>query len=319
MRLTKVRRVAMKRGFKVLAAALAVGMFCAAPATAAVAPGFSGWSIDGGAPRYYENGILKTDSWVKYGNTFYYVGSDGYVVNNRVISADILSNVPSLNYTDTNVNPVVKQGQGAIATYPQTAAALQAQAAAQLSAGAAASQKAAQAQAAAAQAANMAALIQAQSAAAQAAQAAAQAAQVAAAAVNTGATADQVRSGAKQPCDITNDYEAFKYLHPELVTAYGADVQGLYGKYLSTYGGMGYGSTYLATIDRLYAINGNTPHYNQSYEDLHNGTHKAYTGSGEWIIEGCDDYKHNSDGYRKCSKCGHVFKHLKLSDYNNND
>ncbi len=305
----------MKRSWKIAAAAVAAAALCAAPAGAAVTAGYSGWSIDGGAPRYYENGALKTNSWVKYGNTFYYVGADGYVVQNRVISADILSNVPTLNYTDTNSTPVVKQGQGAIAAYPQAAAALQAQAAAQQAASVAAQQRAAQAQAAAQQAANMAALIQAQTAAQQAANAAAEAAKVAAAAVNTGATADQVRSGAKQPCDITNDYEAFKYLHPEIVTTYGSDIQGLYGKYLSTYGGAGYGSVYLATIDRLYAINGNTPHYNQSYEDLHNGTHKAYTGSGDWIIESCDDYKHNSEGYRKCSKCGHVFKHLKLDDY----
>lgn len=246
------------------------------PAAAAPA-GFTGWSIDAGAPRYYENGVLKTNAWVKYGNFYYYVGADGYTVANRVLSAAALNEIP-VEFTDTN-STAVRYETGSMTANPQVMNIIAAQAA----------QAAAQ-------------------------QAAADAARIAAATINTGATADQVRRGERKPYEITNDFEAFKYIHPEIVSVYGSDLQGLYGKYLSTYGGDMTGGVYLATIARLYEINGNTPHYNQSYEDLHNGTHKAYTGSGQWIIESCNDSSHNSEGYRKCSKCGHVFKHESLKD-----
>lgn len=305
----------MRRRLRCAAAVCAAISMMATTNVLAVPAGYTGWANEAGRPSYYEAGVPVRDTWVKNGEMYYYIGSDGYVVPGKVICSSDISESYFTILNAKNTAPAATPAPVDVKAMEQKIQAQKQAASAQLAALAAA--RAAQEKAAAAAlSAQAKAALAAQTAQAQAAQAALAAqAQAKAAVAATGATADACRRGERQPSEITSDYEAFKYLHPEIVSTYGSDVAGLYGKYMSTYPGGNPGGIYLATIARLYAINGNTPHYNQSYEDLHNGTHKAYTGSGEWIIESCDDYKHNSDGYRKCSKCGHVFKHNKLSDY----
>lgn len=103
---------------------------------------------------------------------------------------------------------------------------------------------------------------------------------------------------------VGSDYDAFKLLHPEMVNAYGADETGLYGAYLSTYGGAPAGSYYLDCISRYEYSLYNTHHFNAYYGSNGDGTHKAYCTCGEWIEESCDHDANTSKKRDKCSRCG---------------
>ncbi len=309
----------MKRIMRILAVAVMTLVF-ALPASAAPA-NYTGWSIDGGAPRFFVNGNMVTNSWVKYGNTFYYMGANGYNVPDTVISAAVVKQAP-LNYIDGDVARV--QYEAGSPAAPAARAAQEAQALVAAQNLAAARAQAAKVQAEAQAAALQEALKQAQAIAAANAQAAqlqaqaaalqAQAAAISVPVVTATVTAEMVNQGKAEANQITDDYQAFRLLHPELVSAYGSDTAGLYGKYMSTYGGGEPGAIYLATIARLYSYYYNSPKYNQHYEDLHNGTHRAYAANGEYIVETCNEAGRNSDHYHKCTKCGHVFKHARLED-----
>ena len=310
----------MKRIVRFLAAT-AMTMVFALPVFAAPA-GYTGWSIDGGSPRFFVNGDMVTNSWVKYGNTFYYMGANGYTVPDTVISSTIVGVAP-INYVDGDAAKIqyeagspaapaaraAQEAQALVAAQNQ-AAARAAVAKAQAEAQAAALQQALQQAQAIAAANAQAAQLQAQAAALQA-----QAAAITVPVVPATVTAEMVNQGKAEANQITDDYQAFRLLHPELVQTYGSDTAGLYGRYMTTYGGGEPGGVYLATIARLYSYYYNSPKYNHHFEDLHNGTHRAYAANGEYIVEQCNESGHNSEHYHKCTKCGHVFKHSRLKDY----
>jgi len=99
----------MKKKILILAAAFAaIGVLAGAPAIAGGVLNYTGWSIDGGAPRFYINGNVYANGWAKYGNTLYWIGPDGYVITNRVMSEDVLKEFP-VQYLDTNGFPVVRE------------------------------------------------------------------------------------------------------------------------------------------------------------------------------------------------------------------
>ncbi len=77
--MTKIRRAV---AIVAVAALTAVAVF---PVFAASA-NYTGWSMEAGRPVYYENGAKVTDSWVSYGDVYYYVGSDGQVIPERVVA-----------------------------------------------------------------------------------------------------------------------------------------------------------------------------------------------------------------------------------------
>ena len=102
-------RYTMKKMILLLAAAfMAIGVLAGAPAMAGGVGNYTGWSIDGGAPRFYINGNIFANGWVLYGKTLYWVGADGYILPNRVMSDDVLREFP-VQYLDTNGFPVVRE------------------------------------------------------------------------------------------------------------------------------------------------------------------------------------------------------------------
>lgn len=216
---------------KKIVAALLCAALTFTSATAVFAAGnYTGWSIEGGSPRYYQNGVMLTNSWIKYGGVGHYVGADGYIVANRVVSLENLAP----GYVDTD---------SASVTYEAAAAAA-----------------------------------------------------VPTASVQTIPALTAVQ----------NDFDAFKVMHPDVVAQYAGNDAGLVGYYLSTYNGAA-GSYYLDALARYgYGIY-NTHHYTFGYEQMHDGTHKAYCACGEWIIETCVADKHASNGDYKCSRCGHHY------------
>lgn len=73
--------------------------------------GYTGWSIEGGAPVFYQAGSKVTNVWVKYGDVCYYVGADGYIVNNRVLS---MTGVAEANVTYIDGNQTKVQYEQAV-------------------------------------------------------------------------------------------------------------------------------------------------------------------------------------------------------------
>lgn len=92
---------------KIITAILAAAALTAVMGVTAMAqaPDYTGWSIEGGAPVFYQAGAKVANAWVKYGNVCYYVGADGYIVSNRVLS---MTGVAEANvaYIDGNQTPV---------------------------------------------------------------------------------------------------------------------------------------------------------------------------------------------------------------------
>ena len=94
----------MRKQIKFLVAMCVMLVMTATPVMAANVGNYTGWSIDG-SPRYYENGKVVTDHWIRFGNTCYYMGADGYPIPDRVLSDDMLKQF-SVDYIDTNGKPV---------------------------------------------------------------------------------------------------------------------------------------------------------------------------------------------------------------------
>jgi hypothetical protein len=96
----------MKKKILVAAAILAaVTTLGVAPAIADNLAPYTGWSIDGGSPRYYVNGNLVTNCWVKYGSFYYLVDDKGYTIPDRVLSEDVVKVMP-VAFVDSNGTPV---------------------------------------------------------------------------------------------------------------------------------------------------------------------------------------------------------------------
>lgn len=92
----------MKRGVKLLSAIILITILTAVPVLADQPDVgyYTGWSLES-APRYYQYGILVTNQWIRFGNNLYYVGPEGYVVPNMVLSDEALKYAPVF-YVDTN-------------------------------------------------------------------------------------------------------------------------------------------------------------------------------------------------------------------------
>lgn len=222
-------------GICIAAATLCVSFtaFAAAPT-----PNFTGWYLEGSTPIYYSNGSKVADVWVKYGNVVYYIGSDGLIVPDRVISVDSLS-LYNIAYIDGDAVNV----QG-----PATTPAV---------------------------------------------------------------TTTDVTASLQNVFQITDDYQAFKALHPEYVAAYGNDTPALKNLYLSTYGGAAAGSYYLDAISRYGYGLYNTHHFTFRYESNGDGSHKAYCACGEYVVETCDNGRHFNDDCIGCSRCEQHFEKVK--------
>lgn len=126
-------------------------------------------------------------------------------------------------------------------------------------------------------------------------------------------TADKY-SSVKMYYKVNDDFDAFKVLYPEKVAAFGADAAGLYNNYISSYMGRVPDDAYMKALDGfLNSYYYNVHHYDNSYEVLGDGTHKAYCGCGQYIIEPCDKKSEPPSkkySYR-CTKCGQHYKHKK--------
>ncbi len=97
----------MKKGIKLVVAVCLITVMMTAPVLAAPTMStFTGWSYDGGAPRYYENGTIIKNHWLLYGNSCYYAGPDGYPLQDRVLSSEIMKQFP-VDYINTNGKPVL--------------------------------------------------------------------------------------------------------------------------------------------------------------------------------------------------------------------
>lgn len=83
--------------------------------TMAAEANFTGWSIEGGAPVFYQTGVKVTNQWVKYGDNYYFAGADGFLVPNRVLSALGVAET-GISYIDTNATPVQYEQTTAAAT-----------------------------------------------------------------------------------------------------------------------------------------------------------------------------------------------------------
>lgn len=212
---------------------ISVPVFASAPT-----PNFTGWYLEGSTPIYYSNGNKVADVWVKYGNVVYYIGSDGLIVPDRVVSVDSL-NEYNISYIDGNAVSVQS---------PVTTPAI---------------------------------------------------------------TSADVTASIQNVFQITDDYQAFKALHPEYVAAYGNDSVALKNLYLSTYGGITPGRYYLDAISRYGYGLYNTHHYTFRYANNGDGTHNAYCACGEYIVETCDSARHFNDDCIGCSRCEQHFEKIK--------
>ena len=126
-------------------------------------------------------------------------------------------------------------------------------------------------------------------------------------------------SAAKYAYNVNDDYEAFKKLYPERVQAFNGDETGLYNYYISSYLGAPIDNRYLNALDgAVYGYYYHTHSYTQRYENNYDGTHTAYCGCGQWIIEECNTDIHHSASHRSCSKCGQKYKYKSKRDPKDN-
>lgn len=92
--------------------ALAIGILTlttALPVLAADMTGYTGWDYQMGHPRYYVNGNVATNCWIKYDNAFHYLGADGHIVPEMVMDANAAPAVIGNNYIDGSVNDLKYQ------------------------------------------------------------------------------------------------------------------------------------------------------------------------------------------------------------------
>lgn len=92
----------MKKGFITGLVAGAMAIMMMQSVLAAPAPNFTGWESSTGAPRYYLNGAVLGNVWVKYGPNFYFLNSDGYTVPSFVINQDGIRYSAVTAYYDTD-------------------------------------------------------------------------------------------------------------------------------------------------------------------------------------------------------------------------
>ena len=92
----------MKQIKRVFIITFIIALFNVSAVFAAVAPGFTGWYNAAGAPTYYMNGNQIKNSWVKYGNTYYYLNETGNVVPNFIVNQDGIRYSGVTAYLDTN-------------------------------------------------------------------------------------------------------------------------------------------------------------------------------------------------------------------------
>lgn len=108
----------------------------------------------------------------------------------------------------------------------------------------------------------------------------------------------------REICGVQDDFDAFKKRNPDIVRAYGADVKGLYAAYVASYNGMPVGHKYQELyLDYLKSIY-NAHIYEHHYENMYNGTHKAYCECGAWQIQNCNrDIETAPGGPYLCNAC----------------
>lgn len=108
----------------------------------------------------------------------------------------------------------------------------------------------------------------------------------------------------REICGVQDDYDAFKKRNPDIVARYGADAAGLYAAYVASYNGAPVGHKYQQLyLDYLESIY-NAHIYEHHYENMYNGTHKAYCECGAWVIQNCNrDIETAPGGPYLCNAC----------------
>lgn len=192
---------------------------------------YTGWVYSQGAPVYLVNGVKLVNTWIKNGETYYYLGEYGTVVPNFVVNSDGLMASSINQYYDVVNKTTNVVNRPVVVPY----------------------------------------------------------------------------AAVKDFFNVSNDYEAFMKLHPEVVSTFGDNKTGLYDYYLSTYHGQTPGSVYLAALERCLTTSYNGHDYTYLYSYVGNDQHKAQCSCGQWIYEPCnrEDRYHHKD---KCSKCGNMMQ-----------
>ena len=203
-----------------------LALFMCVPAMAATV---NGWDSSSGSPVYYQNGVKLSNTWVKWGNTFYYLNENGNIVPNFVVNQDGLAYSGIQTYIDTNTSLQV---------------------------------------------------------------------------TNVAQAEPQAYKAVREICGVTDDYDAFKKRNPQIVAQYAADPQGLYQAYVASYEGQPvankYMDLYVTYLESIY----NAHRYDYRYDNMWDGTHKAYCECGAWVIQNCNrDIELAPGGPYMCNAC----------------
>lgn len=222
----------MKRIFKILIITSIITIFnLSAVFAAAPTPNFTGWVSQAGNPTYYMNGNQVKNSWVKQGNTYYFLNADGNVVPNFIVNQDGIRYSGITAYLDTN-------NGGKLETVVP-------------------------------------------------------------------ATPDTYKP-VRDIYGVTSDYEAFKKRYSGYAEVYG-NTDTSYQAYLNSYNGQAPGTKYLDAYMNYLTDTYNAHRYDHHYENMQNGTHKAYCECGAWTIYNCiHNIEHGVGGPYECWACGHM-------------
>lgn len=108
----------------------------------------------------------------------------------------------------------------------------------------------------------------------------------------------------KEIIGVSTDYEAYKKRFPQVVAAYGSNEAKIYEAYVNSYEGAPLGNKYMDMYySYLYSIY-NAHRYDHHYENMYNGTHKAYCECGAWEIQNCNrDIEKKPGGPYLCNAC----------------
>lgn len=201
----------MRKAFRKIFALTLVLTMINVSAVFAAAPGFTGWTVEASAPAYFLNGVQVKSSWVKQGNTYYYLNESGNVVPNFIVNQDGVRASGITTYIDTNNGG---KTESVVPLVPDT------------------------------------------------------------------------YKPVRDIYGVTDDYEAFVKRFSGYAEVYGM-TDTTYQAYLASYNGQTPGTKYLDSY-LTYLNDAYTAHrYNHHYENMFNGTHKAYCECGAWEYQNC--------------------------------